>query len=94
MLEDEIQLIKQKNREMKKAYLSTLSTKYNPDILVGNAMVKGIQFIRGNEYFSKNEKDGDGAGKINESELSQTGGEDNVYSSKANQNKVENSKNN
>jgi len=51
-IEDEIHKIKAKNREMKRSYLSTISTKYNPDILVGEAVAKGIGFIRGNEYFA------------------------------------------
>ena len=46
-LEDEAHQIKLKKRELKLNYLSTLSTKFNPDIIVG----KGA-FIRGTEYFA------------------------------------------
>ena len=35
-----------REREIGKAYISTISTRFNPDILVGG------RFIRGNEYFS------------------------------------------
>jgi len=40
-----------KRRELKRNYLSTLSTRFNPDILVGGAGEKS--FIRGTEYYSK-----------------------------------------
>lgn len=46
-LEDSAHLNKQKRRELKRSYLSTISTKFNPDILVGD------KFIRGTEYFAK-----------------------------------------
>ena len=46
-IEDEAHQIKLKKRELKRNYLSTLSTKFNPDIIVG----KGA-FIRGTEYFA------------------------------------------
>ena len=46
-IEDEVHLNKQKRREIKRNYLSSISTKYNPDILVGST------FIRGTEYFAK-----------------------------------------
>lgn len=36
------------DKEHKRNYLSTISTKFNPDVLVGGAQ----KFIRGNEYFS------------------------------------------
>jgi hypothetical protein len=49
-IEDEIYKLKAKTRDRKRAYLSTLSTKFNPDILVGSGKAS---FIRGNEYFSK-----------------------------------------
>ena len=37
-------------REMKRNYLSTISTRYNPDLIVGSSLGK-TTFIRGNEYF-------------------------------------------
>ena len=49
-IEDEIHKLKAQNRDRKRAYLSTLSTKFNPDILVGTGKTA---FIRGNEYFAK-----------------------------------------
>lgn len=56
-IEDEIHKIKNKKRDLRRAYLSTLSTRFNPDILVGFSDLvkdgKGITFIRGDEYFSK-----------------------------------------
>ena len=45
---DEIHQKKVKLRELKRSYLSTISTKFNPDLLAPNG------FIRGNTYFSKN----------------------------------------
>ena len=36
--------------------MSTISTRFNPDMLVGNSFGEnktGASFIRGNEYFSK-----------------------------------------
>ena len=56
------------DKELKRSYLSTLSARYNPDLLVGSVLDKEIevscalpvkkvkiqpQFIRGNEYFSE-----------------------------------------
>ena len=50
--EDEAHQIKVKKREIKRNYLSTLSTKFNPDIICG----KGA-FIRGTEYFAKDSEE-------------------------------------
>lgn len=40
-------------REMKRNYLSTISTRYNPDLIIGEIMGAETKtgFIRGNEYF-------------------------------------------
>ena len=57
---DEMHQAKAKNREMKRSYLSTLSTKFNPDILMGSAgNGNKNQFLKGNEYFSKAHKEND-----------------------------------
>lgn len=41
-----------KEKEMGKHYISTLSTKFNPDVLIGSAFGKETTFMKGNEYYS------------------------------------------
>ena len=46
------------HREMKRNYLSTISTRYNPDLIIGASMTGGkSDFIRGNEYFMDQAKE-------------------------------------
>ena len=56
-LEDEAIEEKRKKKDIKASYLSSISAKFNPDILGGgifNGKEKsGAEFIRGNEYFTK-----------------------------------------
>ena len=54
-MEDEKFMQVKKEREHKRTYLSTLSTRFNPDLLTGGT---NSSFIRGNEYFSKTDKGG------------------------------------
>jgi hypothetical protein len=43
---------------MKRSYLSTISTRYNPDLIVGSVFgEKKKEFIRGNEYFMEQAKE-------------------------------------
>jgi len=56
-LEDEAIDEKRKKKEIKASYISSISAKFNPDIL-GGAFLNpnnkgGAEFIRGNEYFTK-----------------------------------------
>lgn len=59
-LEDEAMEEKKKQKEIKASYISSISAKFNPDIL-GGSFLKGPnkggsdkkEFIRGNEYFTK-----------------------------------------
>jgi len=47
------------DKEAGKAYMSTLSTKFNPDILVGSAFGKPNKaFLQGNEYFMSKASEG------------------------------------
>ena len=41
---------------MKRSYLSTISTRYNPDLIVGGSLGDSKTFIRGNEYFMEQAK--------------------------------------
>ena len=43
-------------REYKRSYLSTISTRYNPDMIVGGSLGETKTFIRGNEYFMEQPK--------------------------------------
>lgn len=53
-MEDEKFLQIKKERTLKRSYLSTLSTSFNPDLLTGGSK---SDFIRGNQYFAKQNKD-------------------------------------
>jgi len=53
-MEDEKFLQIKKERALKRNYLSTLSTSFNPDLLTGGSK---SDFIRGNQYFAKQNKD-------------------------------------
>ena len=43
-------------REMKRSYLSTISTRYNPDLIVGSSLGDAKTFIRGDQYFMEQAK--------------------------------------
>jgi hypothetical protein len=60
-------------REIKRSYLSTISTRYNPDLIIGSIFgEKKKEFIRGNEYFMEQAKE---AKISDERELEQEDGE-------------------
>jgi hypothetical protein len=42
---------------MKRSYLSTISTRYNPDLIIGGSLGDSKKsFMRGNEYFMEQAK--------------------------------------
>jgi len=54
------------DKERKRAYLSTLSARFNPDVLMG------ASFLKGNEYFHTNKsksKESEAAGSDSEKSL-------------------------
>ena len=55
-LEDEALEEKKKSKELKSSYISSISAKFNPDILGAASLLDknkgGVEFLKGNQYFT------------------------------------------